>query len=68
MDTMLMVAGCFCGWGVLYRGSCFMGPGLPHACHIRVVTVIHALMVVSLSAWCLLIQGPWVFTDPGKSI
>ena len=52
-------------WTTLYFVLCLTNSRRSFEWHCRIVTVIHALLVVSLSAWAGFIEGPWPFTDPG---
>ncbi|ELU08327.1 hypothetical protein CAPTEDRAFT_195114 [Capitella teleta] len=52
-------------WTVIYSLLCWFFPKRSREWHCREVTALHALTVVSMSAWCGFIQGPWPLTDPG---
>lgn len=58
---------CF-GWTALYLALCKLRPQKCGEWHCREVTALHAVTVVSLSAWCGFVQGPWPFTDPGEHL
>ena len=75
--TILAIIACFLGWTTLYFSLVIFHPN-PHprsfrgqSCvaewHCRLVTIVHASTVVSMSAWCGFVQGPWPFTQPGES-
>ena len=54
------------GWTSLYYLFCTYFPHYTREWHCRWVTVLHASIVVALSAWSAFVQGPWPFTDPGS--
>jgi len=54
------------GWTSLYYLFCTYSPHHTTEWHCRMVTVLHACIVVILSAWSAFVQGPWPFTDPGN--
>ena len=54
------------GWTTLYWVLCAHLPHYTSEWHCRWVTVLHAVIVVILSAWSVFVQGPWPFTDPGN--
>jgi len=53
------------GWTSLYYLFCTYFRYYTSEWHCRWVTVLHASIVVTLSAWSVFVQGPWPFTDPG---
>ena len=64
-STTLGAVAAFLAWTSLYCILCVTGKARTYEWHCRSVTVVHAVVVVSLSAWCGFIQGPWPITDPG---
>jgi len=54
------------GWTTLYYLLCTYLPQWTSEWHCRLITVLHAVIVVMLSAWSVFVQGPWPFTDPGN--
>ncbi|XP_074652748.1 TLC domain-containing protein 5-like [Tubulanus polymorphus] len=52
-------------WSVFYKILRYVSPQRSREWHCRTITMIHAIVVVCLSAWCAFVQGPWPFTDPG---
>jgi len=54
------------GWTTVYFLFCNYLPHHTSEWHCRCVTVLHAVIVVMLSAWSAFIQGPWPFSDPGN--
>jgi len=54
------------GWACLYGLLCTYFPRYTNEWHCRSVTVLHASIVIILSAWSVFVQGPWPFTDPGN--
>jgi len=56
------------GWTTLYYLLCTYSSHRTSEWHCRVVTVLHAVIVVMLSAWSVFVQGPWPFTDPGNVV
>ena len=56
----------FVAWVGLYWALILKWPGIrQHEWHCRIVTTVHAVVIITLSAWCVFIQGPWPFTKPG---
>jgi len=53
------------GWTTLYYVLCTYLRRHTNEWHCRWITVLHAIVVVMLSAWSVFVQGPWPFTDPG---
>ena len=56
----------FIGWMTLYCLFCTYILDHTSEWHCRLVTVLHAVVIVMLSAWSAFVQGPWPFTDPGN--
>lgn len=54
-------------WTTLYFTLCLLNPKRSYEWHIRSVTLIHAVVIVSLAAWCVLVQGPWPFDHGGEA-
>jgi len=66
-DSMITgVVASVIGWTTLYYLFCTHFPRYTGEWHCRWVTVLHASVVVTLSAWSVFVQGPWPFTDPGN--
>jgi len=65
-STVAGVVTSFIGWTTLFWLLCAYSPHHTSEWHCRWVTVLHAIIVVILSAWSVFVQGPWPFTDPGN--
>jgi hypothetical protein len=53
-------------WSTLYFTLCLLDSKRSYEWHCRMVTVLHAVSISALSAWCVLVQGPWPFTHAGE--
>lgn len=62
--TVAGVVASIIGWTTLYHLFCSYFTRYTSEWHCRWVTVLHASIVVTLSAWSVFVQGPWPFTDP----
>lgn len=51
-------------WSCLYLTLNLWFPKLKCEWHCRVVTCVHAIVIVALSAWSVFILGPWPFYEP----
>jgi len=65
-STVAGVVTSFVGWTTLYCLFCTYLHHHTSEWHCRWITVLHATIVVALSAWSAFVQGPWPFTDPGN--
>ena len=71
LELFLIVTLMLTLWCMLYHLSHILSPVRPDKTknssewHCRRITVIHAVVVVILSAWSAFVQGPWPFTHPG---
>lgn len=65
-STVAGVVASVIGWTTLYHLFCNYFTRDTSEWHCRLVTVLHASIVVALSAWSVFVQGPWPFTDPGS--
>lgn len=55
------------GWATVYILVRALSPDRSHEWHCRMVTMMHAYLIVSMAAWSGFVQGPWPFTDPGMN-
>jgi len=53
-------------WTTLYYLFVTYSPRHTSEWHCRSITVLHAVIVVTLSGWSVFLHGPWPFTDPGN--
>jgi len=58
------VATLFVGWVSLYAVLHLIIPNKPSEWHCRLVTFLHAAIIVPMALWSMFIEGPWPFTDP----
>ena len=63
--NVVCVSSCMLSWTFLYASLCYMVPHKSCEWISRIIAVVHAIIVISLSGWSMLIQGPNPFTDPG---
>jgi hypothetical protein len=56
------------GWFTLYFIVRALSPSRSSEWHCRLVTMMHAYLIVSMAAWSGFVQGPWPFTDPGMHL
>ncbi|CAI9723455.1 domain-containing 5-like [Octopus vulgaris] len=52
-------------WTSLYCFVCYFWRSKSYEWSCRSVSLLHALLITSLSYYCTFIQGPWPFTDAG---
>jgi hypothetical protein len=56
-----------CSWSSFYFALRHLEPKRKAEWHCRLVTVTHAVIITIIAAYAAFVQGPWVFTDAGKS-
>ncbi|KAK1786526.1 hypothetical protein P4O66_017656, partial [Electrophorus voltai] len=59
------VAACLAGWVALYSLLCHTNGSRGCEWNCRLVTLLHGIMAVSVTAYIGYVDGPWPFTYPG---
>ena len=56
----------FAGWSALYGLACKAQPHRSYEWNCRVVVLVHAITVLTLSTTFGALYNPWPFTHPGR--
>ncbi|XP_066566376.1 TLC domain-containing protein 5 isoform X2 [Amia ocellicauda] len=62
----LEVACSLIGWIALYASFCHLNARRGYEWSCRLVTLLHGILIVCLTAYIGFIEGPWPFTSPGS--
>lgn len=65
-QTMLGISVAFALWTSLYTVFCVLNSKKSYEWNCRIVSTVHAVIVVCTTFWSGCIQGPFPFTDPGN--
>ncbi|XP_028664249.1 TLC domain-containing protein 5-like [Erpetoichthys calabaricus] len=65
-SLILQVACSLIGWISTYTTLCHINEHRGYEWNCRLVTLLHGLLVVSMTAYVGFVDGPWPFTDPGS--
>lgn len=56
------------GWLFVYVLLCILNTERDNEWNCRLVTLLHGILIVCLTAYIAFIAGPWPFTHPGKRL
>uniref|UniRef100_A0A3B5QHD7 TLC domain containing 5a n=1 Tax=Xiphophorus maculatus TaxID=8083 RepID=A0A3B5QHD7_XIPMA len=66
---MLLLVGftllCFCCWASFYFILCFFNAHRSDEWNCRLVTLVHGMVAVCITAYIGYVDGPWPFSEPG---
>ncbi|XP_053547560.1 TLC domain-containing protein 5 isoform X2 [Bombina bombina] len=65
--SLVLVSCSFAAWITLYVLLCQINNSKPYEWNCRLVTLVHGILIISLSAYVGFIDGPWPFTYPGST-
>ncbi|XP_075460234.1 TLC domain-containing protein 5 isoform X1 [Ascaphus truei] len=65
-SPLLLVTCSLAAWLALYLSLCQLNKSHSYEWNCRLVTLIHGVLIISLSAYVGFIDGPWPFTHPGS--
>ncbi|KAL4608650.1 transmembrane protein 136 [Arapaima gigas] len=65
MTSAMEVSGSLVGWISLYACLCTLNTRHGYEWNCRLVTLLHGLLCVCLTAYVGFVDGPWPFTHPG---
>lgn len=67
MSALVLGVGvCLAGWIALYALLCYTNGSCSYEWNCRLVTLLHGILAVCITAYIGYIDGPWPFTYPGK--
>lgn len=58
---------CLSGWGGLYGLLCTVNGHRSYEWNCRLVTLLHGILAVGITAYIGYVDGPWPFTYPGRT-
>ncbi|XP_015192810.1 TLC domain-containing protein 5 [Lepisosteus oculatus] len=67
MTSLLLEVSCsLMGWIALYASLCHLDDRHGYEWNCRLVTLLHGVLIVCLTAYIGFVDGPWPFTSPGS--
>ncbi|XP_030634500.1 TLC domain-containing protein 5a [Chanos chanos] len=64
-SLVLGVGACLAGWVGLYTLLCYTNGSCGYEWNCRLVTLLHGILAVCITAYIGYVDGPWPFTHPG---
>ena len=59
---------CLSGWVTLYMILCNINGSRGYEWNCRLVTLLHGVLVICITAYIGYVDGPWPFTYPGRRL